>query len=289
MSILRLASRLDAVAQATAFVAAVAGLLMLSGAACGDPGPDIRTAADTAAASGALRILKGEHGPESPNATLTIVSPAADEVVDSDSVTVRIELSGLDLGGPTSGEQSKGIDFSREGQHVHVIVDNEPYKAMYQTDAFSVGPLAPGVHTLRVFPSRSWHESYKMPGVFAAQTFYVMRKQGDPLLRPGQPMLTYSRPKGDYTGENAKRILLDFYLTDVQLAPNGHKVVVSIDGRAADTLTEWAPYFVEGLPDGEHRVRLQLVAADFSPVAGPFNDTERTIRVARGEAELVHH
>jgi hypothetical protein len=226
-----------------------------------------------------VRIVKGENGPAYPDAKLTVISPAADEVVKTDSVMVKVALTGVDLTAPTAGEQSKGIAYSKEGQHIHVIIDDKPYMAMYKQDSFSVGKLAPGVHTLRAFPSRSWHESIKVPAAFVAHNFYVGAKQGEPAMKPNEPLLTYSRPKGDYSGEDAKRVLLDFYLKDAVLGPNQFKVVASIDGQVKDTLTEWIPYFIEGLTDGAHTVKLQLIGPDGQVVPGQFNTAERTINI----------
>lgn len=267
------------------FIAAVlaAACLALATSAC-QTGNEEPSAADTAAAPGKVRIVKGEHGPDYSGAILAIVSPAADEVVSGDSVVVRATLEGMELASPTAGEQSKGINFSKEGQHVHVIIDNEPYRAMYAADSFSVGALAEGVHTLRAFPSRSWHESVKAPAAFVSHTFYVKSKTGAPVLDSAAPLLTYSRPKGEYKGDDANRILLDFYVTNAELGADKYRVVAAIDGGTADTLTEWIPYFIEGLTDGEHTIRLELIGPDGAPVAGPFNATERTITVARGEA-----
>ena len=36
----------------------------------------------------------------------------------------------------------------------------------------------------------------------------------------GAPLLTYSRPKGEYTGAGAESIMVDFYLTNATLGPN---------------------------------------------------------------------
>jgi hypothetical protein len=271
----------------TAAIAA-ATFLALSTPAC-QTGSDEPSPSDTVAAPGTVRIVKGEHGPDYSGAKLAIVSPAAGEVVTGDSVVVRASLEGMELASPTAGEQSKGINFSKEGQHVHVIIDNEPYKAMYATDSFSLGALSEGMHTLRAFPSRSWHESVKAPAAFVAQTFYVKSKTGTPALDSSAPMLTYSRPKGEYKGADANRILLDFYITNAELGADKHKVVATIDGTTTDTLTEWIPYFIEGLTDGEHTVRLELIGPDGSPVPGPFNTTERKITVTRTAATPAMH
>jgi hypothetical protein len=262
---------------------ATAAFLALTTTAC-QTGSDEPTPSDTAAAAGQLRIVPGEHGPEYSGAKLAIVSPAADEVVTADSVIVRATLEGMELASPTAGEQSKGINFSKEGQHVHIIIDNEPYKAMYATDSFSVGSLSEGAHTIRAFPSRSWHESVKAPGAFVAHTFYVGSKTGTPALAASQPLLTYSRPKGEYKGADANRILLDFYISNAELGADKHKVVASIDGAPVDTLTEWIPYFIEGLTSGEHTIKLELIGPDGAVVPGAFNATERTITVVRDAA-----
>lgn len=269
---------------------AAAALLALTTPAC-QTGSDEPSAADTAAAPGAVRIVKGEHGPDLSGAKLAILSPAADEVVMGDSVLVRASLEGMEFASPTAGEQSKGINFSKEGQHVHVIIDNEPYQAMYAADSFNVGALSEGVHTLRAFPSRSWHESVKAPAAFVAHTFYVKSKTGTPALDTAAPLLTYSRPKGEYKGEDANRVLLDFYIANCELGADRYKVVATIDGTMRDTLTEWIPYFIEGLIDGEHTIALELIGPDNAPVAGPFNRTERTITIARTAATptAMHH
>ncbi len=256
-----------------------AGLLSIVG--CDNNSADDHTTTDTAAANAPkeVRIVKGEHGPAFPDAKLTVISPAADAVITADSVLVHVSLAGVDLATPTAGEQSKGINYSKDGQHIHVIIDDKPYMAMYKQDSFSVGALAEGAHTLRAFPSRSWHESIKVPGAFVSHTFYVKKKTGTPVLQAGQPLLTYSRPKGDYSGADAERVLLDFYVTNAELGADKYKVVASVDGQVKDTLVEWIPYYIEGLSDGDHTVHLQLIGPDNQPVPGTFNAAEQKIRV----------
>ena len=260
---------------------AAAGLLSLG--ACSKSAPETTPSDSTAAPASntpaEVKIVKGENGPDFPDAKLTVLAPTADAVVKGDSVLVKVQLTGVDLTAPTAGEQSKGIAYSKEGQHIHVIIDDKPYMAMYKLDSFSVGALTPGVHTLRAFPSRSWHESIKKPGAFTAFNFYVKEKSGTPPMDLNGPLLTYSRPKGDYKGDDAKRLLLDFYLSNAELAKDKYKVAVSIDGQAKDTLTEWIPYFIEGLSDGTHKIKLELIGPDGKVVPGVYNSAEREIRI----------
>ncbi len=259
-------------------------LIAAAAAGCQTGKPDDDPIADSSAIAKEITIVKAEPGKEFPDAKLTVITPAADEVVTGDSVTVKVNLTGFDLASPTEGEQSKGIAFSKDGQHIHVIIDDKPYMAMYTPEGFSVGKLSAGAHTLRAFPSRSWHESIKAPNAFVAHTFYVIKKAGDPVLKAGAPLLTYSRPKGEYKGADARRILLDFYIANAQLGAGKYSVVASIDGTPRDTLTEWTPYFIEGLPDGEHVVKLQLMGPDGAVVPGVFNTAEGKIKVSHADA-----
>lgn len=271
-----------------------AGLILVLGVAMvgcgGDTDPDAGFDENKPDGPVELQIVKGENGPAFPDASFEIVTPAASEVVTGDSVMVTTKISGVELKAPTNGEGANGLAYSKDGQHIHVIIDDNPYMAKYE-DSFSIGELAPGVHTLRAFPSRSWHESVKTPGVFVAHTFWVGEKSGDPLLNPDEPLLTYSRPKGEYVGKDARKIMLDFYLANCDLSPEGYRVIATVDGKLTDTLTEWVPYYIEGLKEGDHTIGLKLIGPDGNVVQnGPFNDVTRTITVmnekpkAEGEA-----
>ena len=259
--------------------------LVVSMGACQDSGSDsddIDVMADdtTQTLRGPITISRADPGEAVPDAKLVVRAPGPDAVVkEGDSVRVSVELTGVELQSPTLGEQTKGIAYTPDGQHVHVIIDDKPYMAMYMKDSFSVGVLPPGPHSLRAFPSRSWHESIKTPGAFVAHTFYVGSKSGEPAFKTGDPLLTYSRPKGEYKGKDAEKILLDFYLSNVELGPDKHKVRVSIDGQEMAKLEEWVPYYIENLPDGEHTIKLELLGPDGNVVPGTYNTSEKKITV----------
>lgn len=184
------------------------------------------------------------------------------------------------------------------GNHVHVIVDNEPYIAVRDvSQPLDVAALvrdnlhhelSPGRHVVRMFPSRPHHESVKVDGNFFVAEFTNGRGESDVRVDTRAPLLTYSRPKGCYAA--GSRILLDFYLTNVPNFGTHHRVAVSVDGNDLGEITQWTPHFLENLPVGEHDVRLRLMGAGglvipegmraTEAVAGPFNDTTRRISVA---------
>ncbi|MEM6448375.1 MAG: hypothetical protein AAF704_17665, partial [Cyanobacteria bacterium P01_D01_bin.123] len=132
---------------------------------------------------------------------VSIVSPKPDEVVSSSRVSVKFAVEGY----PLFKDPDLGL-----GPHLHVILDNEPYRALYDAAAPMVfEDLAPGTHTIRAFASRPWHESFKNASAYASVTFHVKAKTPEYSPQPELPVLTYSRPKGKY---GAEPVLLDVWL-----------------------------------------------------------------------------
>src|SRR5947207_8559246 len=110
---------------------------------------------------------RGEQDQAKP--TLAIVSPARNATINGPTVEVKLELSG-DL----KGYMPHKDPATQKGNHIHVILDNQPYEAYYELgQSFQLRNLAEGKHTLRVFPSRPWHESYKNDGAFQMVEFTV--------------------------------------------------------------------------------------------------------------------
>jgi hypothetical protein len=164
-----------------------------------------------------------------------------------------------------------------------VILDNEPYQPCYDVSKpFVLKGIKPGVHTIRAFPARAWHESIKDPTAFATRTFYVEKKEGKaPVRFSRDPLLTYSRPKGKYEGEKAHKILLDFWVKNAELRKDGYKVRYTIDADAPVTLEKWAPTYLENLSAGKHKIKLELLSKSGKAVKGAYNVTEREIEVVK--------
>lgn len=230
-----------------------------------------------------VTVTPGENDalPEGPPAAVKILAPRNDQVIKRGPVKVRLQV--------------KNWNTAAGGPHVHVILDNEEYRRIDDPrQPVDLGELAEGVHWLRVFPSRMTHESVKTPGAFAAIRFFVGARPADtaPIASPN-PTLTYSRPKGRYEGDAMNRVLLDFYLTDVELSPAGNKVHYWIDGANEGDITAWVPHWIEHLSEGTHRITLELRDAQGNPVPGPFNRTEREITLSAAAAApadaAAHH
>ena len=89
-------------------------------------------------------------------------------------------------------------------------------------------------------------------------------------------ILFYSIPKGKYTGDDTKKLLLDFYLVNTNISPDGNKVRATIN-ETEFIIDEWAPYYIEGLPLGEVSIKLELIDSKGNLIETPFNPSLRTV------------
>ena len=248
--------------------------------------------------------------------TLAFIEPKDGSTVNSSTVKVK-----LNLGGDLKGYKPMMDMETKMGNHIHVVLDNQPYEAYYNLDReFELRNVADGEHTLRVFPSRPWHESYKNNGAFQMIKFTVKNGGGDSnkptTTNSGQtmsgansnanvsatpegkdmqnstagnvdkskPLLTYSRPKGEYKGADADAIMIDFWLANAKLTGDGgeYRVRYSVDGGEAKFIDKWQSIWLSGWANGKHSVKVELVDKDGNVVDnGGYNSTTREIMVAK--------
>lgn len=271
----------------------IAGLLVLSLASCGDRlaggGNALRAATPTDSSQTNPAQLAGNISEVSPPEVIQqlrqslemyqpqvkIISPQADQVLQDDTVTARFDVKDLPI------FKNPELDL---GPHLHVILDNQPYIAVYDLNQPLVFPdLAPGTHTLRIFASRPWHESFKNEGAYAQTTFHIFTKTDDNNPAPAQPLLTYSRPKGSY---GAEPILLDFYLTNAPLHlvaqenPQDEiadwRIRCTINGSSF-VIDRWEPIYLQGFKPGKNWVQLEFLDEKGDPLKNVFNNTVRVI------------
>jgi len=170
---------------------------------------------------------------------------------------------------------------SAKGQHIHLIVDNEPYNALYEP--MHEMELADGEHYVLAFLSRSYHQSLKNPQAFLAKKLTVSGAKATASNQITEPMLFYSRPKGTYVGDDINNLLLDFYPVNVELGEQ-YRVKVAVNGEEIAELDEWKSYKLEGLEMGDNRIELTLINADGMTVDAPFNPVERVITLKEDPA-----
>jgi hypothetical protein len=230
-----------------------------------------------------VALLAGVASPDptGPAPTVAFVAPKKDQVIPAKGAgdfEVKLDV--------------KNWQTATGSQHVHLILDNHPYKAIYDTKApikLSALPggeaIGEGQHVLVAFPSRPSHESLKTKGAFAVTQFYVGKKEGSVDIK--KPMLVYSRPKGEYKGEMANHVLVDFQLANVTLAEGKDAVRIGVTGPGIEKeLSAKAekfgpPFYLDNLQNGTYTLKVELVGADGKAHPGPWNVTTRDIKIDR--------
>jgi hypothetical protein len=180
------------------------------------------------------------------------------------------------LGLQTPDAPAKMCANSKKGQHIHLIIDNEPYAAKY-TSNFEYD-IPDGDHYLLAFLSRSYHESIKSPGAFTARKISVKDKSIEGNESVTSPMLFYSRPKGTYTGKDTKKVMLDFYTANLTLGEGKYKVLAKINGEE-HLLDKWQPYYIEGMEMGDNTIELSLLDNTGKLADVPLNPVSRTFKL----------
>lgn len=267
-----------------------------------------------------MMAARGEQDNAMP--ALKFVSPKNGETLTNSTVSVKLDLSGDLKGYKPMKDPTTGM-----GNHIHVILDNQPYEAYYDlSQPFELRNVKEGKHTIRVFASRPWHESYKNTESFQMVAFTV-KDGGADVSKPtttnsGQvmadnkkdtnknanaapapphegkdmaaslageidatkPLLTYSRPKGEYKAADADNIMIDVWLKNGKLQGDGGdlRVRYSVDGGEAKFIDKWEPIWLTGWSTGKHNVKIELVDKAGNVVEnGGYNSTTRDITVTR--------
>ena len=182
------------------------------------------------------------------------------------------ELENYELGIQTETEFDYHLANSEKGQHIHFIINNEPYSAHY-SETFSK-KIDLGNNLILAFFSRSHHESVKNRDAF------IITQISDEPINLNNEFLFYSRPKGTYKGKDTEKVLLDFYLVNTEISTNGNKIRATIDDTVF-LIDEWVPYYIEGLSNGETQIKLELIDSNGNLIDVPFNPSIKTISIEK--------
>ena len=228
---------------------------------------------EEAEAQPTITLTKAPPSPEYPDASLTknYVFVVANDTMFT--VDYAFNVDNYELGIQTEDAATRGIANSGKGQHIHFIVNNGPYSAHYMPGVNN--QLDEGNYVVLAFLSRSYHESVKSAGAFHIENLNVGEVAAEEADLEAAHLF-YSRPKGTYKGDDTKKLMLDFYLLNTTISPDGNKVRATINGNEF-MIDEWAPYYIEGLPMGQVNIKLALIDADGNAIPGPFNTVERSV------------
>ena len=246
---------------------------------------------DTAAAKAPLQPISMTPvgtSPEFQDAQLGMASVKAEKAGnDSAKVMFSFSVKNYELKQQTGDAGGKLCNNSDKGQHIHFILDNKPYKALY-TPGDTVTLANNTEHYLMAFLSRSYHESLKSKGAALVYHFKIDEKGNlKKLDDPKTPMVFYSRPKGDYIGKDTTNVLFDFYVWNTTLAADGNKVKAQIHtengGDTSITITDWRSNFLHNLGTGKSTITLTLVDKDGKNIEGTNTSVSRDFHLAAQE------
>ena len=236
---------------------------------------------------GPVTLATVSPSPDFPTASLSMGAVKAEKVgLDSTKVSFNFIVKNYELKMQTADNANKMCNNSDKGQHIHFIMDNGPYKALYEPKN-EITLVNGSEHYLIAFLSRSYHESIKSKGAAVVYHFSIDEKGNlKKMEEPKTPMIFYSRPKGDYFGKDVNNVLLDFYVWNCTLAPDGYKVKAEIANHAilaqklSATIDKWEPHFIQNLGLGKCTVALTLVDKDGKKADGPQTTASREFTLA---------
>jgi hypothetical protein len=211
-----------------------------------------------------------------------ILSPQPEQILQQDKVSVRFAVEGL----PIFKDPDLGM-----GPHLHVVLDRRPYVAHYDVEqSLEFTDLDPGSHTLRVFASRPWHESFKNSSAYDQVTFHVQVKTPEYIPQPDLPLLTSTRPQGNY---GAEPILLDGWLTNAPIresmlsdVPKDWHIRYTFNHQS-EVLDHWQPVYLQGFRPGRNLVVVELIDGDGHPIRNVYNTRVHEITFTPGGQDTL--
>lgn len=224
-----------------------------------------------------IELIPLSHAKEFPDASLTISTLTSEKIGnDSAKVTIKYDIKNFNLTDQTAHDHH--LANSADGQHIHFILNNAPYIALYKPEHSFTIPVN-SEHYILSFLSRSFHESIKTKEAYKLIKIKV-NANGEITDQtvPTEPSLFYSRPKGEYKGKDAEEVLLDFFIVNTDLSPQGNKIKAVINGNTF-IIDNWSPYMIKGFKNGENTVTLSLIDREEKALTGDNVTIERKCNV----------
>ncbi len=211
---------------------------------------------------------------------LKIVEPSSGQTYAADKTKIGVKF------------RLENYDLAPGGNHLHLIVDNLAYQAVYNVGEPFYIEVKPGAHMLRAFASRPWHESFKNKEAFAWCRFVVGADDGKFKVNPQGPVLTYSRPKGSYTiGSTADEVIFDFWACNIDWkTQNAIALITGPDGKKVwdNKFSKWESKCIKGKfkTPGEYKVSFKLINKKSKLLLdnGGVNSVERVITIQNADA-----
>ncbi|MFY7842882.1 MAG: hypothetical protein ACOVOR_02585 [Rhabdochlamydiaceae bacterium] len=241
-----------------------------------------------------LQVVPVTSSDQLERAEVRIVFPQEEAVKHDESLNVQVRSRNFSLGIPTDIDRKKEILNHEEGQMIRVSIDNEPFFELGRSSLVTAlrdiednrddqleknisSPLSEGAHLIRAYAVCSFGESLKNKEAFNSSIFYYKDKSNKVNISLNDPYLTYNEPTGRF--KVGAPILLDFLISNVVLSEDGYKIHLKIDDQHERWLSQYTPYYIYGLPKGDHKISISLVDHLKQPVNKKLCHVTRMITI----------
>lgn len=216
-----------------------------------------------------IQQLKGEVSTSTPR--IEIVEPRENITIDTQSVEIKLLVSGLDL--------YKDSDLGL-GLHIAVILDDQAPLEIYDVNQpIIIKELKPGSHTIRAIAEYPWNESFKNPAAYAQRSFNILTSSHQNMAGE-YPILTVSSIQNTYSNEP---LLLDFVVrqaaaksptdTDKKFnSPKNLQVKATLNDQSFVIEDADASLYLKGIKDGQNWLKLELEDNQGKLQPGPFSE-----------------
>lgn len=172
-------------------------------------------------------------------------------------------------------------------QGFEVVINDQEPERFYTAQkgwALPLERLNKGANILKIYAVRSWGESIKNPEAFAFVPFFYEVKAGLSWVSPKLPILTLVSPRGNYEGEDAKKILFDFLVHNPEQTQETYTVHYTLNGHKLK-LSSGKAYHFYNLSTDEYELRLEVVNAREIPLGQEVTRSSRRFKVVADEVK----
>jgi len=187
----------------------------------------------------------------------------------------------FNLGEKTTEEKIHKSRLNEGGQYLGVLTPNQPLEKVIRGEFEP--ELRKGDNLFFCYLSRSYDLSLKNPN--ASFFFKVNADPSGCFSETDIPdtLVALLQPRGNYSTSQKDKILFDFYMKNVSLE-GGNYLSLTID-KVEFKITKWAPFWIQGLKSGKHKISIDLKTKDGKSIKGAMpNQLSRTFNI--NEIEL---
>jgi hypothetical protein len=170
----------------------------------------------------------------------------------------------FNLGEKTVEENIHKSRLNNGGQYLGVINPNRPLKKVI--NGYFETEIEKGDNVFFCYLSRSYDLSVKNKNAS-----FLFKINADPTgcfseTELSDTVIALLQPTGSYSYSKNKKVLFDFFLKGISLE-EGDYISLFIDDIEFK-ITKWAPFWIQGLKPGNHKVSIDLVTKNGSHVFG---------------------